>query len=85
MTAISIGSILPWTTCAMLAVMASNSDAKREEGPSAAGMSLLKARLGETVTAVKGRRGSPRIPCRSLRNAAAEAPGGAGVPNRGLM
>jgi len=28
-------------------------------------MSLLKARLGETVTAVKGRRGSPPIPCRS--------------------
>ena len=64
MTASSIGSILPWTTCAMLAVMASNSDAKREDWPSAAGTSLLRARLDETVTAVKGRRASAPIPCR---------------------
>ncbi len=34
MTASSIGSIFPWTTWAMLAVMASNSDANREFGPS---------------------------------------------------
>ena len=84
MTAISIGSILPWTTCAMFAVMASNSDAKREDGPSAAGTSLLRARLGETVTAVKGRRGSAPIPCRSLLNAAGEGAGAPAVPNRVL-
>ncbi len=54
MTASSIGSIFPCTTWDTLAVTASNSAAKRELEPS--GGSLPSARVGEMVTASKGRR-----------------------------
>ena len=50
MSAISIGSILPCTTCAMFAVTASNSAANRELPLSGAGSSPPAWRLGRTVT-----------------------------------
>src|SRR5262245_18977653 len=50
MTAISIGSIFPCTTCPIFAVTASNSAANREPGPSDVGRSLPAWRVGMTVT-----------------------------------
>ena len=71
-TASSIGSILPCTTWAMFAVMASNSEAKREFGASESGSSPPAARLGVTVTRdrVDARRRLGAVPQRDRRRPA---------------
>ena len=62
---VSIGSVLPWTTCAMFAVTASNSVANRELAPSEVGRSPPAWRLGRTVTQEmvddENRRSAPAI------------------------
>ena len=78
-TAISIGSILPCTTWAMLAVTASNSAANRELGAfGGSGVSPPARRLGRTVTRRRRRRcgrsgtrcGRPPCPARTVRSRA---------------